>query len=99
MLEQDASAVKRAIVAAEDYWSEAESCLTRFFGFKPQDAKEKIYQARERLAVLDSERTGNFNPLMEYHADPFDVAASLAEVSLNTDVYRHTVAAYLKSKS
>jgi hypothetical protein len=98
MLEQNARSVKGAILGAQDHWEKVEICLMRFFRFKPDDAEAKVREARERLAAIEPEgKPPGFNPLMEYHADPFDIAASLAEVYPGDPAYISRLEEYKKS--
>jgi hypothetical protein len=97
MLEQDASSVKGAILTAQEHWEKVKFCLVHFFRIEPEDAQAKVRQVRERLAAIEPGKLASFNPLMEYHADPFDIAASLAEVYPGESTYISGLEEYKKS--
>jgi hypothetical protein len=97
MLEQDASSVKGAILAAQDHWEKVKFCLVHFFHIEPDDAQAKVRQVRERLAAIEPGKPAGFNPLMEYHAEPFDIAASLAEAYPGDPTYISGLEEYKKS--
>jgi hypothetical protein len=98
MLEQDCDSVNLAILAGQEYWSEVAECLELFYKFKSEEAERQIREVRKRLAdagqrEFDRE-LGSFNPLMQYHVDPFDVAANIANVRLDAPDYQKNLEAY-----
>jgi len=103
MPEQDGVTVMLAIEGAQSYWTEVERCLISYFDYEVEKARGQITRVRRRFVDAESKLPipifRIFNPVLEFHADPFDVAASLAKVKPNTDRYRDRLKSYLAEKS
>src|SRR5258707_13482193 len=103
MLEQDCNSIYEAVLAAEEYWPEVEYSLCSIFGMERELAKGKIHALRQDLDMANRENenlyAGVFNRLMQYHTDPFDVAANIVGFKPDTEPYQTGLKVYQESVS
>jgi hypothetical protein len=98
MLEQDGKYVQRAIDAGGEYWAQVNSCLVRYFDYPLDEVDLKVRQVQEQLTLIET-KNDKFNPLMKYHADPFDVAARVAGTAPGEKEYESNLPRYLANRS
>ena len=70
------------------------SCLVRYFDYPLDEVDLKVRQVHELLTLIES-KNDKFNPLMKYHADPFDVAARVAGTAPGEKQYELNLPRYL----
>jgi hypothetical protein len=71
----------------------------KLIGEHPLDEVDlKVRQVQEQLTLIET-KNDKFNPLMKYHADPFDVAARVAGTAPGEKEYESNLPRYLANRS